>query len=295
MSKFAEGLTVVVCTYNREKYITKCVESLVEALKNVDFNHELIVIDNNSTDNTPVILEKLSAKHNFVSLVESTSGLSFARNCGLRVSNYRIVSFVDDDAFVDSNWAREIYNCFLQSDVGSVGGRISPYYEVVPPEWFSSRYYALYSILDDAGECRPFDKGFGPVGANMAVDISRLDGNIYFNTDLGRVGSSLLSGEEVEYLRRFKKKGYLSLYNPHAKVSHVIPHERLTKEWALKRFYWGGISDCLSQPSRIRKFAVLLITLFNCCKAKQSNDEFLLRCNVRALSGVVNQLLGRVP
>ena len=101
-------ISVVVCTYNRDVYLIRCLENL----KNQDFNKrefEIIIIDNNSTDNTKTICLNFIEQNpelNIIYFLEEKVGLSHARNTGISKSSGLIISFIDDDGFAKSTRPR---------------------------------------------------------------------------------------------------------------------------------------------------------------------------------------------
>ena len=94
-------LTVIVAAYNVEKYIEKCLESLVnQTYKNL----EILVVNDGSTDNTKQIIEKYEKKsENLKLLNKENGGLSSARNFGLQNTETEYVTFVDGDDYLELN------------------------------------------------------------------------------------------------------------------------------------------------------------------------------------------------
>lgn len=282
------GLSVIVCTYNREKYIQKCINSVLSSFADCDFEYELIVVNNNSTDKTEELLEKYKYIAGVNIIKEMNQGLSHSRNTGLINSIYSYCAFIDDDAFVDICWAKNIFHALNGNEnIGIVGGRIMPYFEKEIPSWFSSKFNPLYSILDFSVESNEFPRGTGPVGANMAINMNFLKNIKLFNVNLGRIGKNLLSGEEVEFIRQFKESGALISYISSAAVSHVIPSERLNKNWALNRFFWNGKSEFLSYPQVYKKIALFIIYIYRILKSLIKFDSFYSLCLIFSLFGYV--------
>lgn len=93
--------SIIVPTYNVEKYITDCLNSIV---KQNFKDYEVIIIDDGSTDNTLNIVTKFCDKYdNFYLFKEGHSGVSAARNIGLNKSKGHYIMFLDSDDFIDSN------------------------------------------------------------------------------------------------------------------------------------------------------------------------------------------------
>lgn len=88
-------VSVIIPTYNSEKYIKRCINSV---LCQSWLNFEVLVIDNGSGDNTLNILKNYKSNYeNITILNESRRGPSYARNLGLRKANGEFVVFVDSD------------------------------------------------------------------------------------------------------------------------------------------------------------------------------------------------------
>lgn len=94
-------LTVIVAAYNVEKYIEKCLESLVNQIYK---GLEILVINDGSTDNTKKIIEKYEKKYKNLKLLnKENGGLSSARNFGLKNTKTEYVTFVDGDDYLELN------------------------------------------------------------------------------------------------------------------------------------------------------------------------------------------------
>ncbi|WP_018983108.1 glycosyltransferase family 2 protein [Salinimonas chungwhensis] len=120
-------ISVVICTYNREKALTKCLNSFLA----VAFTEawELIIVDNNSTDNTKNVIEAFSSegKLPIKSVLEKKKGLGNARNKGIATASYEIVAFTDDDCYPQPDYLTQLYNAFTNENIDFLGGRVLLY------------------------------------------------------------------------------------------------------------------------------------------------------------------------
>lgn len=133
-------LSIVVCTYNRADLLVDCLESLVN--QDVDpESYEVIIVNNNSTDKTLEVVDRFAKKYpNIRTVQELNQGLSHARNRGWREARGKYVAYIDDDAKASPDWCKRILNTFstVTPTPAAVGGQIFPYYETLPPAWFST-------------------------------------------------------------------------------------------------------------------------------------------------------------
>ena len=129
--------TVIICTYNRASNLPRCLDALA-AQQAVDGREwEVLVVDNNSTDNTPEVVadlaEKLPIKVRYAH--ESEQGLNYARNTGIRESMGKYFSYVDDDILVSPVWLTSLFEAFEANDADAVGGRIHLDPSITLPKW----------------------------------------------------------------------------------------------------------------------------------------------------------------
>lgn len=241
-------ISVVVCTYNRELYLPKMLDSV--AKQNCDSTaFEIVLVNNKSTDNTEEICLKFKEKNkkvNFNYFLETNQGLSYARNRGIKESNGDFIVFVDDDAFLDENYIKELRNYLntVPKNLG-FGGKILPFLECELPNWMSKYLSSLMSIIDLGKDVTFFKGSKYPIGANMGVSRTVIDKIGMFNESLGRTGTSMLGGEEKDFFFRIKEAGFPIYYFPKMLVHHVIPAKRLTVEFIKKQAEGIGVSEKL--------------------------------------------------
>lgn len=93
-------VTVVVPVYNVEKYLNRCIESLVNQTYR---NLEIILVDDGSPDNCPVICDEWADKDCRIKVIHKTNaGLGMARNSGIDCARGKYIFFFDSDDYVDS-------------------------------------------------------------------------------------------------------------------------------------------------------------------------------------------------
>lgn len=95
-------LSIIVPVYNVEKYLDECINSI---LIQDEIVYELLLIDDGSTDSSPIICDRFAQKDNRVKVVHRKNGwLSRARNSGLDIAKGEYVTFVDSDDFVSRDF-----------------------------------------------------------------------------------------------------------------------------------------------------------------------------------------------
>lgn len=241
-------VTVAICTHNRAKDTGEAIESIVA--QSFDMNEiEIVVVDNQSSDNTAEVVHGLRHQHGprIRYVLEQKLGLSVARNRAIKEANGEYILFLDDDALASNLWVERIVDVF-ESDptIGCVGGRIDPIWESKEPDWIPAEYRSVFTILDYCSEVKEMPSPAIPYGANVAFRTSVFQHMKPFREDLGRVGNNLLSSEESELIARLRES-YKVYYTPFASVQHKIAKERTTKKWFLKRIFWQGVSDAVKR------------------------------------------------
>jgi glycosyltransferase involved in cell wall biosynthesis len=194
---------------------------------------EVIIVDNNCTDNTSNVVNAYRKKLPIRRITESKQGLAYARNRA--VDEYRgdVLLFTDDDMQLAPGWLaafRDAVDKFPEADY--FGGRILPGWENVKPHWIRDEPLPLIDGLlnwfDYGMETRPYRSGDqGPVGGSFGVRRRLLERLGAFRVDLGRVGTGLGRGEETEFLNRARQMGAKGIYVGQSLCWHMIDGHRL--------------------------------------------------------------------
>jgi glycosyltransferase involved in cell wall biosynthesis len=246
-------LSIIICTYNRDKYLYNALKNIAEN----DFPHEkyeIILINNNSTDNTEAECKRFQVNFSFINFryfIEFKQGLSHARNRGITEAKGFFLAFLDDDSFVKKDYLENLEkNLKLYPDILAYGGKITPQFESgKAPAWLSKWTYSLVSAIDMGDKSVLFKNDKYPIGANMGVSKNGVNATGFFNPQLGRNQKNLLAGEEKDFFYRLKKQKGDIRYFPDIEVEHVIPESRTTKEY-IKRMGLG-----IGQSEKLRTFS----------------------------------------
>lgn len=241
-------LTVVICTYNRASVLQETLNSLLVTQADKLHKLQLLLVDNNSPDNTRAVIEQgLSLFPNATYLFERQQGLSHARNTGIAAAQHDAIAFIDDDVFFSPGWVEAVIKALdSHPEIACFAGQIAPLYEGGRPHWLPDSLEGVYSALELGDRELPLTFPHTPIGANMIIRRTVIDRIGGFDTELGRKGKNLLSNEELEFFRKADQAGFRSLYIPDACVQHRIPASRTTPEWFVRRYFWQGISDAQS-------------------------------------------------
>lgn len=121
-------VSIIVPVYNSEKYLNKCLESLVnQTLEDI----EIIVVNDGSFDNSAQIIKNYCIKYprKIISLLKENGGLSDARNFGLSCATGEYVGFVDSDDYVDTNMFLSMYESAINENLDLVECNFSWIYD----------------------------------------------------------------------------------------------------------------------------------------------------------------------
>jgi glucosyl-dolichyl phosphate glucuronosyltransferase len=244
------NISVVVCTFNRSKSLSRMLNSLREAVVPDKLSCEFIVIDNNSDDNTRFVIEEIE-KNNDLKLryvFEEKRGLSNARNRGIMEARGEIIAFTDDDVIVDKHWIQNIYMAFKEHDeVVCVGGKILPIWESSKPEWLNPSLYVCIALLDFGDSVLYMDSPY-IWGANFAVKSYIFKKYGLFDSNRGRIPGKLYGGEETEFLQRLLNANEKILYYPSSIIYHCVSEHRMSKKYFRKwKFDMGELRGILSK------------------------------------------------
>lgn len=225
-------LSVIICTYNRDKYLPEALESLTK--QTLDNSRvEYIVINNNSTDKTEEIslnFAKNNPQLNFRYDIERNQGLSYARNKGIEIAKGDIIAFIDDDAITEPNYAENLLKAFKENPhFDSIGGKVLPIYHAGhEPIWMSKYLEGFVSKVDYGNKNMPFVPKKYPVGCNMAFKKGVFEELGGFNVEL-----TLRNDDKYMFLK-LRRNNKTILYAADVVVHHYMDAFRV-EDWYIKK------------------------------------------------------------
>ncbi len=226
-------VSIILCTFDRCELLPAVVDDLLSLEEPPDCEWEIVIVDNNSTDDTAAVVAELVQRHpgRIRSFFEPRQGKSFALNLGVKSSEAEFLLFTDDDVRVDAGWMKAMVERFRgDRRCMGIGGRLLPILpEGVTPELDEDeiRTYHSFDFGDD-----PMILRNNPFGDNMAYRREAFVKYGLFRTDLGPTASDRGGlSEDSEFARRLMDAGQTVCYEPRAIVHHYIRAERLTVDY----------------------------------------------------------------
>jgi len=238
-------ISVVVCTRNRAALLAGTLESL--AAQSLDAaRYEVVVVDNWSSDATGEVAQRALANGGLHGrcVRERALGLNNARNRGIEDSHGAIVAFLDDDARAAPQWLEALLGAFTEDPASGVGGPIELQWETPPPRWRHGGYLQLLAAFDLGTVRHRVDRFPYLVGTNMAFGRDTFRQIGLFDPQFDRQGRNLLSMGDTEFCHRVVRAGGTLLYEPRARVRHLVPSDRVSLSFLLRRSYSNGRSLC---------------------------------------------------
>ena len=221
-------ISAVITTYNRSEMLATALEPLLSQNAG-GVCYEIIVVDNNSTDNTRATVEAFIAKGhtNLRYVFEPKQGIAHGRNAGIAAARGDIIAFTDDDVIVTDNWIAVIKRTFAENpEVEYIGGKILPDWTEPPPHWLTVDHWWPLALLD---------RGDNRFHVNASNPLCLPTANASFRRELfSRIGlfSPEFSGrEDHELLVRLWQSGGQGLYEPDLVVMARVQPERLRKSY----------------------------------------------------------------
>ncbi|NET49932.1 MAG: glycosyltransferase family 2 protein [Merismopedia sp. SIO2A8] len=238
-------ISAIICTHNRDGYLGAAIDSLLAQ----DFpgDYEVIVVDNASTDRTHDVVKERLPHPCLRYVYEGTVGLSVARNTGAKEAKAPILAYLDDDAEATPQWLRSLHHIYQTHErVAIAGGKVTLLWPpgITPPQWLSDELAGSLGLYDLGDDFRLIEiPGLTPRGLNYSLRRTFLEQIGGFDLNLGRVGTRLLSNEELHMTQRALETHWQVAYSPDALVAHNVAPERVHRQWFLNRSWWQGISE----------------------------------------------------
>ncbi len=234
------GVSVILCCFNSSFRLQKTLEHL--ALQQVadDVLWEIILVNNNSTDDTKEkatrIWQSLENNTDFRIVDQPVPGLSNARQKGVTIAQFDMLLFCDDDNWLEENYVQRAYSMLLENkNVGILAGWSEAYFEKPPPPWFSlvQAAYAVGKPMPMSGlaNSRQYLPGAGFIVRSAL--FTALNTCSFQHLLTGRNKLSLSSGEDTELCILARFLGYDLYFDDQLFFMHFMPSQRLKWQYCI--------------------------------------------------------------
>lgn len=238
------SVTAILCSYNRAKVLPATLEGLAASQMPSSVRWEVLVVDNNSTDQTREVVGGFCQRYPglFRYVFEPTSGKSYALNTGVKHARGNVLAFIDDDVTVAPAWLHHLTASLHDGEWAGAGGRTLATESFTAPAWFSMRSQGgiLFGLFDFGDKPRQLVDA--PYGANMAFRKEMFNKYGGFRTDLGPGPNpeTPRPNEDTEFGRRLMGAGERLRYEPEAVLYHPVLLERLNQPFLLAWWFDFG-------------------------------------------------------
>lgn len=230
-------VTVALCTWNRSALLRQTLAPMAELRVPPGLSWQLLIIDNNCTDDTPAVVASFSGLLPLDRIEEKAQGLSNARNRALAEANGSHILFTDEDVLVDRAWLASFCRAVqTYPDAAAFGGPIRPLFAVPPDPILVEAFPELkagFCGLDYGLPEGLLEERRDIFGANMGFRMDAV-GDIQFNPDLGLGPHGRFDGEEVDFVRRLRAEGGRVVWVPDMRVERFVEPTRARLQYLLK-------------------------------------------------------------
>ena len=241
-----ESLSVVICAYTTARWVDlrRAVESV---LAQESPALELILVIDYCDELHDMAVEAYSRNVRIkVMRNNGIRGLSGARNTGVANARGDVVAFLDDDAHAAPDWTSALMRHYVDPTTAGVGGYAQPVWPIDRPGWLPQEFDWVVgcSYIGQPTELAPVRN---PIGCNMSLRRSVFDVVGGFSSEVGRVGTTPVGGEETELCMRVLARGPHKqiLFDPEMRVHHQVSADRVTLRYFVRRCYHEGLSKAV--------------------------------------------------
>ena len=241
-------ISVVVCSYNRAELLSMALQTLCDQTLE-PATYEVIVVDNNSVDNTRAVVEGFARRHfNIHYYLEPEQGLSHARNRGWKEARGEYVAYIDDDCKVPEEWLAVAKDIIVRVSPSVFGGPFYAFYNTPKPRWYKDSY----GSHEPGKQARVLDRPecINIYGGNAFFLRTVLEATGGFDCKLGMTGGKLAYGEETALIRMIASRipEHVIYYDPRLYVYHLVQPQKMTIRRTIQAsFIRGGYSHRVFQ------------------------------------------------
>jgi len=222
-------ISIIIVTHNRINLVQECIESIIPQAQN---KHEIIVIDNCSSDNTSNILKNRYGDRLKIIKTGFKKSLGSCKNIGAREALGEIIAFTDDDCIPSDNWLDRILACFESYGCDIAAGPVRLLKSLRFPWWWRP------SLSWTMGIAEINSKNFLPLGSNVAFKKDTLI-DIESSLDSGTFKEIVYTEDNFRIMTAVKK-GYKIKLDESMIVYHNVDQKRISFNYLIRRSWLEG-------------------------------------------------------
>lgn len=227
--------SVCICTFKRPRQLATLLHKLPAQNTDGLIRLEAVVADNDSAQSARPVVEDFARTAGFpvTYCSQPHPNIALTRNLAIERAQGRYIAFIDDDEFPDNNWLLQLYQTLHQYQAAGALGPVLPYFEAAPPPWlvrgrFCDRPRFRSGVILESTQTRTgnvlFDRQILPAGEPP------------FRPEFGH------GGEDVDFFQRMIGRGCKFVWCDEAVVHELVPPQRWTRSYILKRALLRGQS-----------------------------------------------------
>ncbi|NEO57001.1 MAG: glycosyltransferase family 2 protein [Okeania sp. SIO3B5] len=287
-------ITVAIPTYNGAERLPLVLEKLRSQIGVEGLSWEIIVVDNNSTDNTKKVISKYqknwSKKNPLRYCNEAQQGAGFARKKAVKVANSPLIGFLDDDNIPAKNWVAAAYEfaqkypkagAYASQIHGDFAGELPPHFDRI------KSFFAITERGDQPLLYQPAIKVIPPSAGLVVRREAWLESVPEQCILSGRVPGSMLTAEDTETISYIQQAGWEIWYNPAMEVIHKIPQHRTQKDYLIKFFRGIGLSRYVTRMLGVKPWLKPLAFLAYTANDSRKIIRHLLKYGLKLRTDVV--------
>ena len=236
-------IEIAICTWNRASLLRQTLSRLQSLSIPPSVELKIIVVDNNSNDETEQTVVESSGPIEVGYFQEAQQGHTYARNRAIDIASGDALLWIDDDVNVSDHWLVSYVDAIdRDNEVAFWGGPIEPKFDHVCPKWVAENWFKLKGCFAerDLGPKRiAFSNDVLPYGANFAIR-TQMQKQYRFSVNLGRTGNAVVGEDELDLYRRMLNDGEKGAWVPGASVQHIIDSSRTTAQYVADYFTGQG-------------------------------------------------------
>ncbi|WFR68061.1 glycosyltransferase family A protein [Curtobacterium flaccumfaciens] len=236
-------IAVAIATHRRPDGLLALLDSLADSADGAP-GFDVIVVDNDPAGSGITALTDAGTyPFGITSVLEPRPGIAAARNRALELAaDHDWICFVDDDETVEPTWLERLVAAQRATSADAVTGPVEFHWAVRPPRWVELGGFAIRPGHNDLERCRLAATN------NAMFSIPALRSrDVRFDDALGLTG-----GSDMLLSRSFSDAGGRIVWAEQARVHEVMPPERCTARWSIRRAIRSGNTSALVELALVR-------------------------------------------